>query len=284
MNGLNFGQTFLVYNRYACEVRVEAEMPEDPVFFILGSAEPSTFHLRKRTTAAASTEPLLVMDSPRMTIERPEASRLLVLRVWLKDLEQHWENLTGRHYRGRLRFDQEVDLSKSTGASLKRLILFLVSELDYESSLATSPQFRQSWNEILLNGLLSLPHNWHHQPSKGRCHEISPGLVNRAQEYMRANLGEPVTISDLLCLCQCSRRTLFAVFRNAKGYSPMDFLTEQRLLATREKLLNPSKAVSVSETALQCGFVHLGRFAATYRRRFGESPSETLRQSGQRLA
>jgi transcriptional regulator GlxA family with amidase domain len=29
---------------------------------------------------------------------------------------------------------------------------------------------------------------------------------------------------------------------------------------------------------MSCGFGHMGRFSAEYRRRFGESPSETLKQ------
>jgi AraC-like DNA-binding protein len=35
----------------------------------------------------------------------------------------------------------------------------------------------------------------------------------------------------------------------------------------------------VSDAALDSGFVHLGRFAVAYRRRYGESPSETLRRT-----
>ena len=33
---------------------------------------------------------------------------------------------------------------------------------------------------------------------------------------------------------------------------------------------------SVTEIAMQWGFTHMGRFSIEYRRRFGESPSETL--------
>jgi AraC-like DNA-binding protein len=34
----------------------------------------------------------------------------------------------------------------------------------------------------------------------------------------------------------------------------------------------------VTRTALAFGFAHLGRFSASYRRMFGETPSETLRR------
>jgi AraC-like DNA-binding protein len=38
--------------------------------------------------------------------------------------------------------------------------------------------------------------------------------------------------------------------------------------------------VSVAEVAARWGFSHLGRFAAAYRKRYGESPSHTLREAG----
>lgn len=37
--------------------------------------------------------------------------------------------------------------------------------------------------------------------------------------------------------------------------------------------------VTVTEIATALGFVELGRFSVEYRRAFGESPSETLRQA-----
>jgi len=39
------------------------------------------------------------------------------------------------------------------------------------------------------------------------------------------------------------------------------------------------RRVTVTEIATALGFVELGRFSVEYRRAFGESPSETLRQA-----
>ena len=60
----------------------------------------------------------------------------------------------------------------------------------------------------------------------------------------------------------------------------MEYLREIRLKRAREALLaaDPCSATSVTEIALDSGFVHLGRFSSEYRNRFGESPSQTLRR------
>jgi AraC-like DNA-binding protein len=42
-------------------------------------------------------------------------------------------------------------------------------------------------------------------------------------------------------------------------------------------LARPVPGASVTAVAMNFGFFHLGRFATSYRKRFGESPSETLR-------
>ena len=131
---------------------------------------------------------------------------------------------------------------------------------------------------MLLTALLFLPHNQSEKLNEDRRYQVAPGLVRRAEEYMRAHLKEAISIIDLLGICDCSRSMLFAAFRNARGYTPMEFLTEQRLQSAREKLLKPHPVASVSSIALDCGFMNLGRFSQVYRRRFGERPSDTLRK------
>ena len=55
-------------------------------------------------------------------------------------------------------------------------------------------------------------------------------------------------------------------------------LDPRRLLLARERLLSGANVTTVAAVAESCGFTRLGAFAAAYARRFGESPSETLRR------
>ncbi len=154
----------------------------------------------------------------------------------------------------------------------------LTYELEHNDLVVKNPGLLKSYDHMLLTALLSLPHNQREKLYEDRRYQVAPGLVRRAEEYMRAQLEEAISIIDLLQICGCSRSVLFAAFRNARGYTPMEFLTEQRLQSAREKLLTSHLEASVSSIALDCGFINLGRFSQVYRKRFGERPSVTLRK------
>lgn len=154
----------------------------------------------------------------------------------------------------------------------------LTYELEHNDLVVKNPGLLKSYDHMLLTALLSLPHNQREKLYEDRRYQVAPGLVRRAEEYMRAQLEEAISIIDLLQICGCSRSVLFAAFRNARGYTPMEFLIEQRLQSAREKLLKPHPQASVSSIALDCGFMYLGRFSQVYRKRFGERPSDTLQK------
>jgi AraC-like DNA-binding protein len=104
-----------------------------------------------------------------------------------------------------------------------------------------------------------------------------PRDVKKAIELLRGDLGRLWRADELARLCEVSRRTLEKHFRRFVGCAPLDFLRTERLDQARRKLLRAPPGASVTRVATDCGLSHLGRFALAYRRRYGESPSETLR-------
>src|SRR6185295_650419 len=52
----------------------------------------------------------------------------------------------------------------------------------------------------------------------------------------------------------------------------------------RRELLRASPEATTTEIAMRCGIGHLGRFAAAYRERYGETPSTTLEGRRRALA
>jgi AraC-like DNA-binding protein/tetratricopeptide (TPR) repeat protein len=109
--------------------------------------------------------------------------------------------------------------------------------------------------------------------------EPLPNDVRKAIEWLEAEPARPWRLGDLAAACGVAPRTLQKHFRRFAGHAPLVFLRELRFGRARQELLRASHTASVTEIATRLGFGHLGRFATEYHRRYGESPSATLRRS-----
>jgi AraC-like DNA-binding protein len=267
-----------VFNRFGTNTEVNTE-DEGHVHFIIGNRIPSTFAWSDRSVVVSPQNAVMLVSPQQFQIKRPEDSEVLVLRTSLSALFAHLEKLTARHHRGTLLFDHNIDLTNGPGAMLKRTIEYVVNEIEHNDHVIKTPSLLKGLDHLLLTTLLFLPHNKRENFFKSHKREVATDLVKCAEEYMRAHLEEAISILDLLHICNCSRSVLFSAFSTSRGYTPMEFLTEQRFHRAHEKLLKARLEESVTDIALDCGFNHFGRFPQLYRKRFGELPSETLRKS-----
>lgn len=158
------------------------------------------------------------------------------------------------------------------GASLAHYIRFLHTEsLRPDAQLGRKRTARHT-EQMLYAFLLDLAEkkSWFAVPRQ-------PWYIKRAEEFMEANLNNDIGIADIAVGASISMRALHYGFRKVYGVSPMVWLKQHRLDRVRADLIaaNPFET-TVTEVALRWGLVHLGRFAAEYRARFGELPSTTL--------
>lgn len=166
----------------------------------------------------------------------------------------------------------QVPLRSSWGAAYARQIELLWREIEGDSPVLRSPALVANLEDIL--GTLLLRTLRPEAPPR-----LHPIHVRRAQEYIEAYRENPLRLADIAQAAGTSVSTLTRAFRNELGMGPMAYLKQRRLYCARRELLrgDPSR-ISVTEIAMNCGFAHLSRFAAEYRRHFGELPSETLRR------
>lgn len=101
-------------------------------------------------------------------------------------------------------------------------------------------------------------------------------IVRRTEEYMLSRIGDPIGAIDVCREIGVNDRTLRLAFRERYGVGPMTYFRFLRLNAVRSRLRTDSQ-VSIADAARECGFHHLGNFAADYRRLFGLLPSDTIR-------
>ncbi|TXL81905.1 helix-turn-helix domain-containing protein [Vineibacter terrae] len=164
-------------------------------------------------------------------------------------------------------------------ANVVSLVRWAVAELDRSPSLLHNQLAAAQFEQFFVTALLLVQDS-----SCRRRLEAPPGAgicvrsVKRAVDYIEAHAALPLTMADLVAVSGAAGRTLFKHFRMSKGTSPMAYLRMVRLQKAREEMLRRDGADTVTEIALRWGFDHLGRFGAEYRRRYGETPSATLRR------
>ena len=283
LNMVNLGTSSFVSNRYDSYTEIESGesgIHDNTMHFICGGGTDSLFSIDEKTLPVSSTKGVVLTPRKKIRVERPPGSEILIMRVNQSILIDKLSVLLDQNIAGTVDFHSEVDLSRGAGASLKRLAINLVEEMQQSNGVIQNTYIQRNLEEIFIWTLLQLPHTKYEALTKDQSATIAPRTVVRAEEYMRAHLAEPITITDILSICGCSRTALFSCFKKTRGYTPLQFLSEQRLLKARRDITKSSPQKTIAVIALDCGFTHLGRFSQQYRRRFGELPSETERQQG----
>jgi AraC-like DNA-binding protein/tetratricopeptide (TPR) repeat protein len=107
---------------------------------------------------------------------------------------------------------------------------------------------------------------------------LLPRGVRRALEAMRADLGRDWSVAELADIAGMSSRTMQRQFRIFLGRTPRAALADIRFEAARRQLLRGLPEAKVTDVALGCGLPHGGRFSVEYRRRYGETPSQTVKR------
>lgn len=276
LNAVRFDRFALIYNCFDARTLLSTGAEQDHAIFITGMGVPIALHIAGERHVVTRNKAVIVGPANCIRIERPARSEILYLRVSLADLRHYFEKITDSHQRGALLFAPQVSAVNGSGAVLKGLMNCLANLFTSNAEAVRKPIISKSYADLLMSTLLALPHNKSSLLDQNHS-VVAPAIVRRAEEYMQAHLHEPVTVPDLVQVCNCSRSVLFAAFRNARNYTPMEFLTEQRLSFAREQLLHAKPKASTAAIALNCGFLSYSWFSQLYKRRFGERPYDTLR-------
>jgi AraC family ethanolamine operon transcriptional activator len=101
--------------------------------------------------------------------------------------------------------------------------------------------------------------------------------IARAHVQERFEAQMVPTIVDVCLSVGVSERALQYAFQTCVGVSPLAYIRRCRLNRVRSTLLTAdAKVTTVTQVAMQFGFLHLGRFAGEYKQIFEELPTATL--------
>jgi AraC-like DNA-binding protein len=194
-------------------------------------------------------------------------------------LQSELESLLGHGLRAPLEFSMALDLTSAPGGTVLQALRLIDAASGQEGGVLQHPLAAHRLEQVLMQTLLlAQPHNY-----SENLRATPPGAgtrsVSEAVDLMRARPDHAWTAAELAAASSTSVRSLQENFHRSLGTSPMRYLRDFRLEQVHNELVAAEPdAVTVTEVAARWGFVHLGRFAAAYRARYAERPSDTIRR------
>ena len=154
------------------------------------------------------------------------------------------------------------------------------TEVFHEGSLIQRGQGIGAVEEFVMSSLLHLqPSNYHAEFLAPAQPDQRRAVVQNAMNYIDDHLAGRITMDAVAKAVHMSVRSIQQGFREELGMTPMTYVRERRLERVREELTDAIPADGVTDAGGRTlGFNHLGSFAVEYRKRWGETPSETLRR------
>jgi AraC-like DNA-binding protein len=141
------------------------------------------------------------------------------------------------------------------------------------------PRLQQFASGSLLDALVgALLGPWHreHSAHVAVAHYQRMPIVRRAEEFMRANVNEPLMLHQICTAARASERAVEYAFRDVYGMGAKQYLKLLRLHRVRRELkAMPPETATVIGIAYHYGFWHMGHFSTAYRRLFGETAQQT---------
>ena len=264
------------------DVDVEVRGSDEKSFCLIVPTQGKTVVTRGNDKHTISRGMALLIDTSEDAIFlNTDGYRNLNIRVFYQEMEKFLSQEMDLPIRNELHFIKEPFNVSAEVSSLLYYIAWVRKQLgnNSENTIRNNPHLIRHTRDIVLSLLLSsVKNNYQEIYQSERVRPIAPGFVRRAEEFMRENLCEPINVNQVAAAVNVSRRTLSQGFERYRNYTASQFLREERLAIVRKELLTArERNLSVTEIALNCGFLHLSKFATAYRKRFGENPSDTLR-------
>jgi AraC-like DNA-binding protein len=220
-------------------------------------------------------------DSPATLHGWAGGGGLFGLKINRAALEGQLAELIDEPVRTVVRLDGSLDIGSGPGErwwSAARLLLELTRD---PGGPLSRPLVARPLVRTVVAGLLYVAGHQYRDQLDTEPQPPQPGTIRRAAELLDERPEEPWTVGDLAAAVGVSSRSLQEGFRRHVGMPPMVYLRAVRLRHVHGDLQEADPVRhTVSELAGRWGFVHLGRFAALYRDRYGQPPSATLRQEG----
>lgn len=283
LDAVSLGHLGIIRLGFGVDARVDPDCLETYYKISLALEGTASYQIGSTTVDMGPGTGQVTSPTLRLKYHASHNYRQLSITIERNRLECFYATLLGDPVIQPIEFEPQLDL-KSSGKVIGDIILSILSVDSLREQAQKYPVVASELEHLLISSLVVSQKSTYAEKATP-LKPASPYYVIRAEEYMRANVAEPITLCHLAGVAGVSQRSLFDGFRKYRNTSPIALLRELRLQRVKEELREPSTTrLTVTEVAASYGFTRLGSFAAEYRKRFGELPSETLAAGKQRLA
>lgn len=267
----------LNFLRYGADVEIDIGPFQS--FYMLEFPQTGSVDLRLGTQHIKTRPGCATVISPTLPVWSNWSSDCaqVMVKIPRSAMESHLSGLIGRSLPYELIFEPVLDFSEPGADSVLRFCSFLFDQFGEGSPILASQGMSRDLERAFMSALLMAQPNNYSDILKARSNSIAPRHVRKAIAYIEANLENDIALEALVATADVSARALYAGFHKFVGMPPQVLIRNLRLDRVRDDLLNAAGGVTVSEIAMKWHFTHLGRFSCEYKKRFNESPRDTLR-------
>jgi AraC-like DNA-binding protein len=208
----------------------------------------------------------------------PAGSRWATMSLVPEDLAAAGRALTGRE----LAAPRAAHVARPPPAVMSRLMSLHKAASDLAATapdILTHPEVAKAMEQELVRTMVACLMAAETGAGSRSCRH-GGAVMRRFEQLLEAHPEEPLYITEICAHVGVTDRTLRAYCQEHLGMSPHRYLWLRRMHLVRRALaLGDTRMKTVTEIANDHGFGELGRFAVSYRKLFGESPSVTLRRT-----
>lgn len=220
--------------------------------------------------------PVIASDGLPCAIQANTA-RFHVVRMDLRHLSQVAAEKTGPLPQ-QIRFTSCRPRSMAVSRAWVQALDYVIASFSYAEA-AQQPLVVNAAGHLLGAALLEcFPSNMSDGQDLLRNPSVPPTLKG-AISFIHRHAGDGIGVNDIADALRMTSRAVQYLFRQHLDTTPTEYLRRVRLHRAHQDLINSDRSTTtVSEVAHRWSFAHTGRFAALYRKTYGQSPHATLQQ------
>ena len=273
----DMGPLTLVHLQHGADVFIDPEMLESFYLLQIPIAGVAQCIVNDETVEMKRGHACLVSPSQRVKMHLKQDCRYFIVKIDRGYVEAQLADELDCSPCRALEFKPDVHLHGVSITGILSLIGHLENRAFEGDPLYARLDIQANAAAMLVRSMLySFHNNYSDWLRNSSSVAVRPRYIRKAESYINSNVATRLSPGEIAKAASVSVGALHRGFRDYFNMTPMQYVKDRKLLRIRE-LLGQDSEHSISELAFRFGFDHLGHFAASYKRRFGELPSKTQR-------